>query len=140
MSSAGTQFPKTVKDFSPVQRWALLILRIAIGWHFLYEGVVKLGDPNWTSAGYLAESKWIFSGIFHSIASNPTAPVLPLPPPRHPQTESVTWPTRPGERSNASVRTPSFARMDGHSPPPHAPRDPGTAAPRPIALESEACP
>jgi uncharacterized membrane protein YphA (DoxX/SURF4 family) len=50
----------------------LLILRIAIGWHFLYEGIVKLIDPKWTAAAYLAESKWIFSDIFHSMAQNTT--------------------------------------------------------------------
>jgi uncharacterized membrane protein YphA (DoxX/SURF4 family) len=49
----------------------LVILRVAIGWHFLYEGIVKLTDPNWTSAGYLAESEWIFSGFFHWIVENP---------------------------------------------------------------------
>jgi len=51
----------------------LFALRLAIGWHFLYEGVVKFFDPTWSSAGYLAESKWIFSGLFNWILSNPTA-------------------------------------------------------------------
>jgi len=51
----------------------LFILRITVGWHFLYEGFVKIMDPNWTSAGYLIEARWIFSGIFHWIADNPSA-------------------------------------------------------------------
>jgi len=51
----------------------LSVLRIAIGWHFLYEGIVKLFDPKWTSAAFLAESKWVFSGVFHWIVSNPVA-------------------------------------------------------------------
>jgi uncharacterized membrane protein YphA (DoxX/SURF4 family) len=46
------------------------IVRILIGWHFLYEGLAKLFSP-WSSAGYLMESQWLFSGIFHSIAENP---------------------------------------------------------------------
>jgi uncharacterized membrane protein YphA (DoxX/SURF4 family) len=50
----------------------LIILRVAIGWHFLYEGIVKLIDPRWTSASYLADAKWIFSGIFHSMVENTT--------------------------------------------------------------------
>ena len=50
----------------------LLILRVGIGWHFLYEGILKLVDPAWSSAAYLAESKWIFSGIFQSMAQNNT--------------------------------------------------------------------
>ncbi len=54
-----------------ISLYILVILRFAIGWHFLYEGMVKLTDSNWTSAGYLAESKWLFSGLFHWIASNP---------------------------------------------------------------------
>ena len=49
----------------------LVILRIAIGWHFLYEGVAKLLTPDWSSAGFLMVSKWIFSGIFHWIAATP---------------------------------------------------------------------
>jgi len=33
---------------------------------------VRIVNPYWTSAGYLAESKWWFSGWFHDIAANPT--------------------------------------------------------------------
>jgi len=50
----------------------LTILRIVIGWHFLYEGIVKLFNPNWSSASYLMESKWLFSGFFHWLISNST--------------------------------------------------------------------
>ena len=50
--------------------WILTILRIIIGWHFLYEGIVKLLNPNWSSASYLMESKWLFSGFFHWLISN----------------------------------------------------------------------
>ncbi|WP_197062593.1 DoxX family membrane protein [Muricauda sp. MAR_2010_75] len=32
-------------------------LRIFIGWHFLYEGVIKLYNPEWTSFGYLATAQ-----------------------------------------------------------------------------------
>lgn len=45
-------------------------IRILIGWHFLYEGVTKIFAPNWTAAGYLVESHWFLSGIFHWIAVN----------------------------------------------------------------------
>jgi uncharacterized membrane protein YphA (DoxX/SURF4 family) len=51
--------------------WVLTILRIAIGWHFLYEGIVKLTSSGWTSASYLLESRWMFSGFFHWIAAHP---------------------------------------------------------------------
>ena len=49
----------------------LVVLRTAIGWHFLYEGIAKLLTPGWTSEGYLSVSKWVFSGIFQWIAGNP---------------------------------------------------------------------
>ncbi len=49
----------------------LVLVRVAIGWHFLYEGILKLSMPEWTSAAYLENSRWIFSGFFQWIASSP---------------------------------------------------------------------
>jgi len=49
----------------------LVILRVIIGWHFLYEGLIKLFNPNWTSVGYLIDSEGLFSGVFQSMAANP---------------------------------------------------------------------
>jgi uncharacterized membrane protein YphA (DoxX/SURF4 family) len=49
----------------------LVILRVAVGWHLMYEGVVKLLEPRWTSAPFLAESKWILGGLFRWIAQTP---------------------------------------------------------------------
>jgi uncharacterized membrane protein YphA (DoxX/SURF4 family) len=57
----------------PVSLWAFSILRIVIGWLFLYEGVVKLADPGWSSAGYLRSSEWIFAGLFEWIVETPAA-------------------------------------------------------------------
>jgi uncharacterized membrane protein YphA (DoxX/SURF4 family) len=51
----------------------LTFLRILTGWHFLYEGIIKLAADNWSSYSYLAQSKWILSGFFHWIMTNPTA-------------------------------------------------------------------
>ncbi|MBN2417707.1 DoxX family membrane protein [bacterium] len=48
----------------------LVALRVLIGWHFLYEGIAKLMKPGWTAAGYLLQSKWLFSGLFHAMAAN----------------------------------------------------------------------
>lgn len=53
---------RTASGASTLQLAVLTALRIAIGWHFLYEGVVKVLDPAWSSAGYLASSRafgWI---------------------------------------------------------------------------------
>jgi uncharacterized membrane protein YphA (DoxX/SURF4 family) len=46
-------------------------LRILVGWHFLYEGIVKLLTPGWSAKIYLMNSNWIFADLFHQIASSP---------------------------------------------------------------------
>jgi uncharacterized membrane protein YphA (DoxX/SURF4 family) len=57
--------------YTKVQLAILVLVRIAIGWHFLYEGIVKLFITDWSSASYLENSRWIFSGVFQGIAANP---------------------------------------------------------------------
>jgi thiosulfate dehydrogenase [quinone] large subunit len=57
-------------NYTKWQLWSLVILRVAIGWHILYEGIVKLLNPNWSSLGYLMDSEGLFSGLFHSLAGN----------------------------------------------------------------------
>lgn len=59
--------------YSTMQLTSLVMLRMMIGWHLLYEGITKVTNPYWSSAGYLMESKWIFSGWFHAIVANPLA-------------------------------------------------------------------
>jgi uncharacterized membrane protein YphA (DoxX/SURF4 family) len=54
----------------------LTALRILVGWHFLYEGLSKLSLPNWSSAAYLMESKWLLAGFFHWIIAHPAALAL----------------------------------------------------------------
>ena len=49
----------------------LVILRVAIGWHFLYEGLVKLMNPNWSSVGFLLDSRGFMESFFHSLTSDP---------------------------------------------------------------------
>ena len=63
---------KNLNNYSNFQLYVLVLLRVAIGWHFLYEGISKLLTPNWSSAGYLEISRWIFSDFFHWLAANPT--------------------------------------------------------------------
>jgi thiosulfate dehydrogenase [quinone] large subunit len=53
------------------QSGLILFLRILIGWHLLFEGFSKVVHPEWSSVGFLLESKWIFSGIADWITSNP---------------------------------------------------------------------
>ncbi len=56
--------------FSKTQTVSLVILRVLIGWHLLYEGITKLLLPNWSSAGFLSESQWVMSGIAKWIVSH----------------------------------------------------------------------
>lgn len=44
-------------------KWTLTIVRLAIGWHFLYEGVAKIISATWSSAPYLAGSKWLLAPL-----------------------------------------------------------------------------
>lgn len=48
----------------------LILLRIAVGWHLLYEGLSKLFTPGWSAAEYLALSRWYFAPFFNWIAEN----------------------------------------------------------------------
>jgi len=61
---------KTI-DISAAGMYILAILRIVIGWHFLYEGLVKVTDPSWSAAAYLEQSRYILPGFFHWMAETP---------------------------------------------------------------------
>jgi len=49
----------------------LTILRMAVGWHFLYEGLAKLFANEWTSEGYLNNTYGFLSGFYHWLAASP---------------------------------------------------------------------
>ena len=60
--------------YSTGQLYALVALRLLIGWHFLYEGIVKLFNPAWTAKGYLLSASilkpffgWLGSSSMSSI-------------------------------------------------------------------------
>ena len=61
----------TVACYTSIQLTSLVVLRILIGWHFLYEGFAKVFNPDWTAAEFLLDSKWIFSGFFIAMAESP---------------------------------------------------------------------
>ncbi|WP_431128668.1 DoxX family membrane protein [Flagellimonas flava] len=50
---------------------SITLLRILIGWHFLYEGVTKLYNPEWTSFGYLASAQGPLKPVFAMLAQEP---------------------------------------------------------------------
>ena len=58
------------ENYSKPQLTWLVVLRVAIGWHFLFEGLVKISNPNWTSYLYLMDSKGIFENVFIAMAEN----------------------------------------------------------------------
>jgi thiosulfate dehydrogenase [quinone] large subunit len=62
---------KNNHKFSNTQVAWLVALRVLIGWHFLYEGLVKIGNPNWSSVGFLVDSEWILKGFYLYFASSP---------------------------------------------------------------------
>jgi thiosulfate dehydrogenase [quinone] large subunit len=55
-------------------RWpmiAITIMRVVVGWHFLYEGIAKLTAPSWSAAGYLKQARGPFADLFKGLASQP---------------------------------------------------------------------
>ena len=57
-----------MKQFQTIM---MFILRIIVGWHFLYEGIIKLFIPDWSADIYLRGSYGFLSGFFHWLAADP---------------------------------------------------------------------
>lgn len=68
MKNAAT---KGRSDLGSFQLLALVSLRMLIGWHFMFEGLAKITNPYWTSAGYLQASQGWFSEHFISLSASP---------------------------------------------------------------------
>jgi len=49
-----------------------------VGWHFLYEGVVKCFDPFWTSKTYLLTSEGILRPVFVWLSEEPMIAAVDL--------------------------------------------------------------
>jgi thiosulfate dehydrogenase (quinone) large subunit len=56
---------------SPAAMIAITMMRVLVGWHFLYEGVSKLSSPSWSAVGYMRVARGPFAGFFHWIANQP---------------------------------------------------------------------
>lgn len=50
---------------------AITVLRVMVGWHFLYEGLSKLTAPSWSSGGYLRQARGPFADMFRQLAADP---------------------------------------------------------------------
>ncbi len=51
------------------QVFVFSLLRIGIGWHFLWEGWIKLSQPSWSAENYLLASWGPFSSLFQGMTS-----------------------------------------------------------------------
>lgn len=57
--------------------FALLLLRLSLGWLFLYAGLTKLTNPEWSAKGFL-ENANTFSGFYNWLASPNILPIVDL--------------------------------------------------------------
>lgn len=71
MTETNTTVPHERAPMSKPMAAVLLLLRLAVGWELLYEGLAKLLTPNWTAAPYLLLSHGFFQNFFHSLGSSP---------------------------------------------------------------------
>lgn len=65
--------PRTNDNGSGWEKLAVTLLRFAIGWHFLFEGVSKVASDQWTAKDFLASASGPFSGFYHWMASSTNA-------------------------------------------------------------------
>jgi len=67
--------PHNVRQLSFVACFLLVVLRVSIGWQFLYEGLWKLGtlktSQHWTAEGYLKNAVGPFRPQFRSLVTDP---------------------------------------------------------------------
>jgi uncharacterized membrane protein YphA (DoxX/SURF4 family) len=70
MSQEESALPSSATAASLYRQIPLALLRILVGWHFLYEGWTKLIYPAWTSGGYLKSSTGPFASFFQWLASS----------------------------------------------------------------------
>jgi len=63
-----------VESASQVEKWIIFLLRIAMGWTFLYAAIHHFGDSNFV-AGFLSHTK-TFHNIYAPMTSSAIAPVL----------------------------------------------------------------
>jgi thiosulfate dehydrogenase [quinone] large subunit len=57
---------------------SLVVLRLLVGWHFLYEGVTKLYNPYWSAKSYLLTSEGWFRPLFVWLAEEPMIGVVDI--------------------------------------------------------------
>ena len=63
-------------EFSRSQMNILVLLRLLVGWHFLYEGIVKLFNPYWTAKPFLLTAEGSLRPLFLWLAEEPMISVV----------------------------------------------------------------
>ena len=58
------------QPYTNAQYIALIACRVIIGWHFLYEGCVKLMNPDWSARSFLLDSSGMLESWFFWMANN----------------------------------------------------------------------
>lgn len=53
-----------------IKKIAFTVVRAAIGWHFMYEGLSKLVISDWSAGNYLANATGFLAGFYHWLASS----------------------------------------------------------------------
>jgi len=51
-----------------IPRISALLIRLSLGWLFLFSGISKINNPNWTAANYIKSAK-TFPGLYEWFAS-----------------------------------------------------------------------
>jgi thiosulfate dehydrogenase (quinone) large subunit len=59
------------EKYTQLQMIALALLRVLIGWHFLYEGIAKLLKPTWSASSFLLQARGPLANLFHWMANSP---------------------------------------------------------------------
>ena len=59
---------------SKIEKIVVFLLRLSLGWIFLYSAVTKISNPNWSAAGFLKGAQ-TFSDLYHWFASPSVLPV-----------------------------------------------------------------
>ena len=61
---------KSRSSLTGLQLGVMVILRVAIGWLLLYEGIGRAMNSNWSLIGYLSASRGFFAGYFISLTTH----------------------------------------------------------------------
>ena len=62
---------------SPAAMIAITVMRVLVGWHFLYEGVSKLSSPSWSAVGYMRVARGPFAACSTGLRVSPICSTTP---------------------------------------------------------------